>query len=316
MSDLTFVVPPGIGDISWIYSKVKALAQQRSVAFSICNDPPQRSQLFVDLLPGIKNLGYEKDLPYWKAFNEILPSDTRLGDLPSGRYVLTLNPHLESGRKLAEAYPDQPTDYHYELTLPSLGSRVSRLLNIGPTGVTGTAGVTGVKERNSNQTQLIGVYCSSYQHREDILFWRTHEWMAFLRGVKNVLPAARFVVIGAPYDDRTIEVGDALFDAGEYPLIFTSQSIGFTCKILKALDYFFAFPSGLGVLADVLNVPAMMWFWGNLPDWGHVKGLFGAYADPSHTESGFHLMAPYENPEMSLQRWIEQGLRHVRTIDR
>jgi hypothetical protein len=296
MADLHFVVPPGIGDISWIYSKVKTLAQQRSVAFSICNDLPHRSQPFVDLLPHIENLGYDK-LPYWKAFSEALPSSARLGDLSSGRYILTLNTHLESGKKLAEAYPGQPTDYHYGPTLP--------MLPIEPAG-------PRLKALLSGSRRVIGVYCSSYGHREDILFWKVNEWMEFLVGVKSHLPDVRFAVIGAPYDDRTAEVGAALRAAGEDPLLFLDQPIGFTFQVLKALDYFFAFPSGLGILADVLDVPAMMWFWGNLPNWGHVKGLFGAYADPAHVESGFHLMAPYATPRESLDLWLQRGIQFVR----
>lgn len=293
MADLNFVVPPGIGDISWIYSKVKALARQRSVSFSICDDLPHRSQPFVDLLPYIENRGYENDLPYFKAFGEALPSDTRLGELPAGRYVLTLNPHLESGKKLSEAYPDQPTDYHYGMKLPDLSPSIQLVSQLRASCL------------------MVGVYCSSFQHREDILFWKVDEWMEFLRGVKSHLPNSRFVVIGASYDDRTAEVGAALQAAGEDPLFFWQQSIGYTFNLLQQLDYFFAFPSGLGVLADVLDVPAMMWFWGNLPDWKHVSGLVGAYADPAHTESGFHLMAPYATPCESLELWVQRGIKFI-----
>jgi len=296
MRDLHFVVPPGIGDISWVYSKVKALAKQRPVAFSICNDLPHRSKPFVDLLPHIENLGYEEDLPYWKAFEEVLPSDTKLSELDSGRYVLSLNTHLESGKPLSEAYPDQPTDYHYGPSMPTLssGSRIKTILG--------------------DERQMVGVYCSSYQHREDILFWKVKEWVQFLMGVRMHLPTARFVIIGAPYDDRTQEVYTALQAMGEDPVAFLDQPIGFTFRVIQRLDYFFAFPSGLGILADVLDTPCMMWFWGNLPNWERVSGLFDSYADPEHVSStsGFHLMAPYATPYESLQLWLKRGHQHVR----
>lgn len=294
MPDLQFVVPSGIGDISWIYSKVNSLAKKRSVAFSICKDLPNRSKLFVDLLPNITNLGYERNLFYWKVLKAALPSDTKLGGLKPGRYILTLNPHLESGKKLSEAYPDQPTDYHYDLKLPAF-----------PTDFK-------FKELIGGSRRMIGIYCSSYQHHKDTLFWKVDEWVQFLMGVKQHIPGARFVVVGATYDNRTNDVFLALKKAGEDPLPFLDQEIGFTFQVLKCLDYFFAFPSGLGIMADVLNIPAMMWFWGNLPVWAHMKGLFDTYADPEHTKSKFHLMAPYASVSESLQLWVDHGLCHVK----
>lgn len=290
---LELVVPPGIGDISWVYSKLHYLSKVRHIAFSICNDPPNRSLPFVDLLPQVDNKGYD-ELPYHEAFKEILPSDARIGELNDGRYVLSLNPHLESGKTLNEAYPDQPTAYHYKLPLPKIpaGTKASKVLR--------------------SPRPKIGVYCSSYNHRSDILFWNVQEWIRFLMGVKLYIPDAWFMVIGAPYDDRTIAVHRALKGAGDDAAGFFNQPIEFTLAMISQLDYLFAFPSGLGILADVLNTPAMMWFWGNLEGWEHVSGLFGSYADPAHTASGFHLMAPYDNPRESLDTWVDRGLPHVR----
>ena len=293
---LLLVVPPGIGDISWVYSKVCDLAGQRRIAFRLCGDQPFRGKEFVDLLPGIINYGYA-NVAYDKIRDKLLPVRMDLAALTSGNlYNISLNPHLEGGAVLSEAFPQQSTSYHYAMKLPAI-----------------TAGTPAFQLQQVDKSRLkIGFYCSSYAHREDIVFWKVPGWLKFLKLVREQYPEALFVAVGAPYDDRTKEVVTALVGEGFDVSAYFGQHIGETLNIMKQFDYFFSFPSGLGILSDVINIPCMMWFWGNLDGWERVRGLPGKYADPANVVSGRHITAPYVSVDASFKLFMDKGAQHVR----
>lgn len=216
-------VPPGIGDISWIYSKVGHLPD---LEFVVSDDgSPRRSEAFIDLLPNVRFGGYE-----------IVPPTVpivALDDVPrDGEYAIC-NPFLESGIPLGRVWPSLPTNYYY----PICGSEED------------------VAMAESVITQpTIGIYCSSYKHRGGGL-WSVDQWVEFMRAVD---PGARWVVLGADYDDKSHEVAAA---SGAINLVGRA-GLGATIEVIRRLDYFFAFPSGLGILADVVRTPCTMWYWG------------------------------------------------------
>ena len=295
---LTLVVPPGIGDVSWIYSKVQQLATQRKIVFRLCGDHPFRGKEFVDVLPNIVNQGYG-NVAYEQIRDKLVPTRMDLSALPNGSiYNLSLNPHLEGGNQLATAFPEQSTNYHYTMKLPPVtaGSPVFKL------------------QQYDKKRRKIGFYCSSYAHRADIVFWKVPGWIKLLKMVLEKYPDALLVALGAPYDDRTKEVVKALVDENIDVISFFGQHIGETLNVMKQFDYFFSFPSGLGILSDVINIPCMMWFWGNLPGWERVKGLPGSYADPENVKSFRHITAPYASVDASFQLFMDKGAQHVRKV--
>jgi hypothetical protein len=84
-------------------------------------------------------------------------------------------------------------------------------------------------------------------------------------------------------------------------------NIGATFWLLAQLDYFFAFPSGLGILADVVNTPCMMWYWSNIQN----PKFLDCYADPENVASWRHINLPYNTVEQSLLVFDTQGMRHI-----
>jgi hypothetical protein len=286
--DIVFDVPSGIGDSSWIYSKVSALAKKKKVGFALTCDYPRRSKQFLDLLPNVANLGYTHK--HWSSlYNSCLPPKTaKLEELKNGRYTLSLNEHLESGNPLAQAFSTQPTEYHYPLLISEydMGEAARMMWPV--------------------TRPLLGFYCSSMDHRPDVGFWSVKKWVEFLSLVNGHVPSASFMAIGAAYDDRTMQVAEAFGKVAKVHTCF-GRRIGTSLEIVRRLDYFFAFPSGLGILADVVNTPCMMWFWGNLPAFKHHIGLFDKYADPRNVESGRHINAPYAEPVESFALFKKRG---------
>jgi hypothetical protein len=249
----------------------------------------------VNILPGITNLGYTKlsYVPHIEP-NLMPPATTRLEDLDDGTYYFGLNPWLEQGHPLHEAFPDQPTDYHYKLHLPP------------------PEALPAVRMLRSLPQKKIGFYCSSNRHRNNLGMWSVHQWVEFLKLVGGMYPGCVFIALGAPYDAKTLQVADVL-GRDNHVYRFLNQPPCQSFRIMETFSYFFAFPSGLGIMADVLRVPCMMWFWGNLPEWqSRMGGLFTAYADPETLASGAHIVAPYGTVEAAFKLFSEKGARHVR----
>ena len=297
MKNLTFEVPPGLGDITWCYQKIAPLLKTgQEVTFKICADPPLRSTSFVDTLPGIINGGYGRS--YVLTRKEILPYDTDLSTLESGTYSISLNPWLESGKHISKAYPAQKTEYHFPTFVTTEQClRAQAIISVA---------------RDDTELPLIGFYCSSYAHRPDLGFWSVDEWVLFLTMISDMYPAGgvRFIALGAKYDDRTLEVYHAMIAKGfQVTSAIGNANVPVTKELISRLDYFFAFPSGLGIMADVVDTPCMMWYWSNLIK--ENEGFLNSYADPKNIESKRHINLPYLKVLHSVDYFEMHGKQHV-----
>jgi hypothetical protein len=298
MSKLTFEVPPGIGDTLWCYQRVASLIGTHDISFKVCGDPPYRANDFVDMMPGITNLGYGRSYSICKDL--CLPYDTDLATLPDGEYCMQLNSWLEGGGLLGDAYPKQAIDHHPKLI----------------TTATHVEAATKTLHKVKRSNYRIGFYCSSFAHRPDLGLWVPDEWVTFLGMIYEILSFGgryvEFIALGASYDDRTKDVVEGMRAKG-----FTVHStvgeadIGTTIELIKGLSYFFAFPSGLGILGDVVDTPTMMWYWSNRIK--EHEGFPGTYANPKNTKNGRHINLPYIKPHTSAMIFEDRGLKHIRS---
>lgn len=288
-SEMVFYVPPGIGDITWCYQKIYPLLAERRVAFQICNDQPPRSLDFVSRLPGIDCLGYGQK-GYHMTQRRLLQPTTDLATLSNGLHYIALNPWLERGARIETLFPKQNTQFHfpivYTIEEQEEAMRIRRWAGGAP---------------------LIGFYCSSYQHRPEFGFWSVQEWCRFLLAVNFSVPNAKFVALGAPYDNKTIEVTRNLVLVDQPVISAVGFNIGATFALLSELDYFFAFPSGLGILGDVVNTPTMMWYWSNVQN----PNFLDCYADPVNVASKFHINQTYGGVQESLDVFRKWGLQYL-----
>lgn len=285
-----FNVPPGIGDVSWCYQKLLDILPGKDVGFKVCNDKPLRSADFVGILPGVKFLGYGES--YNKIKNRLLPTLTNLASLRPGSYNICMNPHLEAGNLLSNAFPQQRTHYRFPLATAPWVTTAEGLL--------------------SGKRLRIGFYCSSYAHRPDLGLWSADQWVDMLTRLRHNYPDAEFVALGADYDDKTKEVV-ARLQAAKWPLVDTvgTSHIGLTVELIKRLDYFVSFPSGLAILAGILDVPCCMWYWSNIPEFKAVRNFPYTYVDPEDKKSGRQLTLPYGDVDASWKLFVAKGARWV-----
>lgn len=278
MEKLSFLVPPGIGDISWVYSKVCELAKVRKVEFTIAASYLNRSITYVSLLPNIVNLGYgQQGWPY-----PHLDKDVDLSILDSHRYGLTANPFLEAGVKLADIWPKQATNYHYEMNLPDHAKANDFIAKI-------------------SGRPRIGLYASGHFYGK--AFWEVADLMVLVCKLFMRYPDAALYFVGANWDDKTKDVAAEAKRLGFNVAECIAQfDIGDTVNVIKRFDYFFLFNAGLGMLSDVVGTPVLMWY----PHRG-TDAFINTYADPVNVANGRHLNILVDSVDKTWRYFLDRG---------
>lgn len=273
---LTFYVPPGIGDFSAMYAKLCNI--DRKIIIRASNDSPNRLSPFLDILPKIANGGYAAHGANTAVDQTLLPG-TDLKSLEDGDYFLGINSWLERGGKVDEWLPGE-ISYHYPMrnVLGEIEAKAFLTANI-PEGC-----------------PVIGVYCSAYGNARHWGFWTYEQWREFLTKIVALAPPdTHYVLIGAEYDVQIAELVHGWMESVgiKSHLTLGRFEIGTTIEIIRQLDYFFVFPSGLGFLADVVDTPHTMWF----PE--HLSPMMGTFVDPVNYKSGQSKHALFASPEVA-----------------
>lgn len=292
-----FVVPSGIGDVSWVYSKISKLGQQtgKEVLLYSCADEPRRSGPFIKLLPGVRWGGYDRSIASWEAITRCMPDDwpDHMGLSPlidGGIKFLAPNLFLERGKPLRDWLPKLTTDYHYDLRIPTLDRR------------------QGDRTASECTNPIIVVYVSNRdKERFDVggwKLWSIRQWHEFLRGVMSLetCRGGTIVLVGERYDrDKTAEVARLCRKSRLNVLTMIGQPLGAVVRLMQRANYMFSYPSGLGILANVVRLPCLM-----LLPW-MLRGLVDAYADPADVAANRYRAWPDPKPEEALDWFSRVG---------
>lgn len=266
----TLSVPAGIGDISWMYSKLKHVNPFR---WLVADGWPARSVPYLKLLPRVADADYGRfDYSDIIRFEEAVgvgmsPYWSDLKSYAGGNLFLEANRHLELGKPLAEWLPDLPTDYHYEIRIPEEeGQRASKLIEHMP-------------------RPIWGISAASYRGAEAWKTWGVVPWREFL---KRWLAHAggSVLLMGANWDDLTF----ALASEG-YEDIVGKTSVPMALWLVREIDGYIGFSSGLGIIRTVFNKPTMM-MWPH-----HQMELSRSWADPEMMETGSYVATLWKEPE-------------------
>lgn len=289
----TFKVPAGIGDFSWVYSKLVNFGQPFRLI--VCGDQPRRTLPFAEILPAIKSAEYGP-FSYWPIFETMklgLPENTDMKSLEPGEYYIAANTWLEHANKLADFLPSLRTTYHYKFK------------NLSPYCK------ADFWKHDFSGKRLIGVYTSKYaNYCNDFKFWSEQEWVDFLTQLKNVVGECVFFFIGASFDNNDLGnvIAKRIQEFAQTVNLIGQTHIGEVVALLKTLDYLVSFPSGIGVLGDVVNIPTMHF----IPKAREsLRNLVNTYADPVNVRSGKHINQLFCTPEEAIQKFIEKGARFV-----
>ena len=296
MSNLIKVaVPAGIGDVSWIWSKLSTI-QDKGFQIFTPDTTPQRTFYWLHLLgsrviPAIGKHGY----------NDILTQESRKGyeEYTSWKEILKnyeedeviyLQPNqwFLKGRSLESWLPDLKTDYHYPIYESPQDDEIGKKLIEGyryPVAMH-MGCVRGAKAWNT---------------------WLAEDWAAFIVALKKEFPEIQPILMGGIWDlDMAMEVMGRLPEDIKVVDLIGRTTIGQAITILRNVTYFVGFSSGLNVMCNVLNKPCTaMW-----PK--HQRDHIYPHADPKMIDERTYLGFCYDDPSRIVIR-LSSSLRKEMT---
>lgn len=265
-------VPSGIGDISWLVSKVINAPEWGDIHFVVAGGWPYRAGDYLKMLD--KGVEYGQfDWGHIVTFEQVHPY-TNWSDVPKNYGVFYMEPNiLLESKKLAEYLPDLPTSYHYHLNVPNIKRKhfYSELVSLGENG------------------PLIGISAASYRGAEEWKCWDMAKWADLCK--KLVRMGYSIVLMGGSWDDLTRSLARLIPKSNCLNLVGETD-FAEACAIHKLLDYYIGFSSGLGIIRTVLGLPTFM-LWPNEDAWSHGVFLRESWADPADVQSGRYVSSGY-----------------------
>ena len=263
---LAFVVPPGIGDISWCYSKLAGLG--RGLRFEVCGDRPHRALPYVRLLPLVKEANYvDKVNPVkWPSKVTAAWSGPKLCHwslvAPLG---IELNTWLEEGHRIEEFMPDVPTVHHYDMELPPPARDWRR---------------------------FVAFYCANAKTVRAWNGWSPSKWAALGKLLMQRYDIEGIVLLGSTNDSGFSHLVVKELLRAKVP---TTTTVGMlpiqaTLRIIEDSAYLVAFPSGIPILATVMHQPVLMFY----PN--HLVPLMAAWPAPDVISDGTYQPLPFVPP--------------------
>jgi len=253
---------PGIGDTIWLFMKL--INQPEKFHWKIGDGSPQRGKAIFELFPQlVESFEYIPNCGYNKVKRNA--THGKWHKFAAQEFYLEANSHLELGNRIENFLPDLPTTFKLEYATSEDDFLTSNKL----------LSIDGSKPRVS----YIGVYTSAYSNARHWGGWQAKEWLELIRLIQKHNPEYKFVFIGADYDIGI--PGDIMSKLKPNQFIDTiGQPLSVAVEILKRLDCFIGFPSGLSIINETLAAKQTIMFY---PP--HLSKLINAWPDPERIEN-------------------------------
>jgi hypothetical protein len=278
---LNLVVPAGIGDVSWILSKIVNVKDDFDFNIQVCDGWPHRTVPFLKMFPWIREVAYSADsYPDIVDFQSRhkLTTWERVANCGFGRILLAPNPHLEQGRRLEDWLPDLPTDFHYVI----------------PTGFESEVKADKIL-KDVDTKYVYGISAASYRGSEAWKTWGHEEWSRFLTRWLSIKPSVKFIFMGGFWDDLTHSIYEE-FEVNSIDAVGKTD-FGAAVEIHKRIKGYVGFSSGLGIIRTVLGLKTFM-LW---PD--HQIELSTSWAPPEMLEDQTYMASLWRDPDEVFYRF-------------
>lgn len=263
-------VPPGIGDSIWILQKL--INAKEKFDFHLSNSLPQRGKQIFDLLPQVaSSCEYVPGLGYSTIKATASGNSEYWNEHKDKAFTLECNSHLEAGKRIEDYLPDLPMTYKLPyVTIASDKAHASVLTPVRP------------------DRKYVGLYTSSYNTSKNFGegFWNANEWFDFAQKISAEDNNIVFVVIGADWDMDLSSMLMTKFLANHIPIPFVNtvgEHLSVVIEILKRLNYFIGFPSGLSIINETLHKKTFMFY----PKW--LVPLSTAWPEESRIKSNDYI---------------------------
>lgn len=275
---LRVAVPAGIGDVSWIWSKLVSLNEETEIFTP--DTYPQRTYQWLHLLPkvipAIGKHGYNdiltreilKDYAKYESWKE-------LRDKHEGDEIIYLQPNqwFLQGKLLSEWLPDLKTDFHYKMNIPEEDK-------------------LSAEKRLGQYPFNLGIHMACIRGARAWECWLPEDWIKFLLRVTKDFPEFRIVLLGGIWDsDMALEVQGMLENKIRILDLIGKTTIGEAITILDRLTYYVGYSSGLNVMRTVLN-RACTTLWPK-----HQRAHIYSHVDPDMVNDRSYLGFTYDDPD-------------------
>lgn len=251
------LVPTGIGDFSWIWSKLSTTGDSYIVEYP--KDKPARLAPFLALLPKEKIISYaiNPDVGFYFDRGELKGHFCNAPAAPIERYadmregvtnVIEANTHLERGNRIETWLPDIPAvDFHYK--------------------------IEGLIDKARPQDIFI-VHLSSRIVKNSWNYYEIETWIPMIEMVQKFTGWTP-VFIGGSYDDFAQECFEKYIEQHQAVSLIgrTPDLLSALCLVQQSKFFMGCVSSGLTMLANVLRVPSASW-WprpGLPPSWSDLS---------------------------------------------
>lgn len=261
---MKIIVPAGIGDWSWLWSKLIHVKHEIDKV-RVIDGAPRRTVPYVKAC-GVEDADYDIDFEGDPSitrgqYQMILTVESAMGymwhhrptwekirSLPGTQVNLLIeaNQHLENGLPLHEWLPDLPTDYHYPLYVSESDRAMARKKT--EIAINGNGREPG---HPMKEGPVVGFSCASYKGSDAWDTWGREQWVEFLKRIMTL--GWRPLAVGGSWDDLTYTVALDL----DLPHTVGKTSVTEMIEQMAILDAYIGFSSGMNVIRTVLNKPAM-----------------------------------------------------------
>jgi hypothetical protein len=206
--------------------------------------------------------------------------------------LIEANAYLEAHHRIETWFPDIPVDYHFDIR--SKPEHIARASNLAPPGDFICCFAANQGTINSWSAGV----------PPDKVAWNHHHWVEFMRLFRDQIADIPFVIIGAPWDRLVADAiaAGALAHKVKVINLCSQLHIGETLHVMSLAKYGVYFPSGMGVLAQVICAPSTM-FYANVPP---HHGLIGSWADPELIANGSFKETVFMPPATFVE-WLKNG---------
>lgn len=277
----TIRVCAGIGDNIWLIQKLVNAKEQ--FRFVLPGESPKRGKQIFDLIPSLSvSAKYDDGFTSLEPIHEGVQRRKNVwAQITEPEFYLSANEHLEQGHRLETFLPDLDTSFRLPWATEAWRARAESLC--------------------SSDGLQIGLYGSSYSTTRHWGFWGAREWEKLALGIASSVKDVTFIVIGAEFDgDLTWDLAKLLDKDDLTYRMLVGKPLGLVVEVMKRLDYLFAFPSGIGILAPSVECPTMMFH----PK--HLEKLIGTWADPVALRTKSYKGLVFCTPERALQVAVEE----------
>ena len=252
--------------------------------FKIARDTPKRSKDIFNLLPTIVNSAeYDEGFDSSNVLNNNMCSNGQTyKDLDSSDFYLSINHHLEEGKRIEDFLPDLKTNYSVQFDTKPF----KRIVD------------ASMKKKKVN---YIGIYASCYSVLRHWNFWQQQEWVELCELIYANNQNVVFCVIGADFD---IDLGtNIMLRLKEKKLPYLDcfgNHIGITIEIIKRLQYMVSFPSGIGIISTNYKIPTLFFY----PP--HLKKMQYAWASQEMIEDKSYMPVGFMQPNKAFEKIIHE----------